>query len=119
MTAVRNQPTSPRTAVLVVIAAAIGGGGLILLQQAYREPLEAWLTSDPERTASRARMLIAIAGSLLVVPLLAFAGYMWRVAGTLEQPRARALKILAMLLVAGAVALAAVMWRLAVVLTPR
>jgi hypothetical protein len=112
-------PASQRSAVIVVLVAAIVGSGFILAQEAFREPLAAWLTADPDRMAPRARLLIAIAGSFLVVPLLAFAAYMWRLAGTLEQPRARGLKVLAMFLVAGAVALAGIMWRLAVVLTAR
>lgn len=110
-------PASRRAALVVVVMAGVAGAVLILTQQAFQEPLLEWVAGDPAHTASRARLLMAAVGSLLVVPLLALAAYAWRMAGALEAARARGLKTVAAILVVAAVMLAAILWRLSVVLT--
>lgn len=112
-----KESASRRAALVVVVVAGVAGAVLILAQQAFREPLMEWLAGDPAQTASRARLLMAAAGALLVAPLLAFAAYAWRMAGALEAARARGLKTVAAILVVAAVMLAAILWRLSVVLT--
>ena len=102
---------------MIVVAGAIAGAAMILALQAFREPLQEWLVENPAQTASRATLLIAIAGALLVVPLLAFAAYAFRMAAKLEAPRARGLRIAAAALAIGAVLLTLILWRLAIVLT--
>jgi hypothetical protein len=61
-------------------------------------------------------LLIAGAGALLVIPLMAFAGYAWRLAAK-DASRARGLKIISTLSAIFAILLAAILWRLSVVLT--
>ena len=106
-----------RSALLLLVVGALAGAAMIAAFQAYREPLQAWMLADPTQLHARARLLIAAAGSLLVVPLLAFAAYVWRMAGALDAPRGRGLKIMAAILVVCSVLLAASLWRLSVVLT--
>ena len=101
----------------MVIVAGAAGALMILALQAFREPLQAWLVENPAQTASRATLLIAAAGSLLVIPLLAFAAYAVRLAATMEAARARGLRILAAVLAVCAGVLALILWRLSVVLT--
>ena len=79
---------SRRPAVTVLVVGVVAGAAMILAMQAFREPLREWLVENPAQTASRATLLIAAAGSLLVVPLLAFAAYLVRMAAKMEAPRA-------------------------------
>jgi hypothetical protein len=106
-----------RSAVAIVAVVVVAGAALIAGMQAFRGPLVEWLVANPSQTAARVTMVIAATGALLVLPLLAFAAYAWRVAGTIEQARGRGLKTLAALLVGGAVLLAATLWRLNVLMT--
>jgi hypothetical protein len=108
---------SRRSALTMVIVGGVAGAAMILALQGFREPLRQWLVENPAQTASRATLLIAAAGSLLVVPLLAFAAYAFRMAAKMDAGRARGLRILAGLLAVGAVLLTLILWRLSVVLT--
>ena len=101
----------------MLIVAGVAGAAMILGLQALRGPLQEWLVENPAQTASRATLLIAAAGALLVVPLLAFAAYAFRIAARMEPPRARGLRMLAAILMIGAVLLVAILWRLTIVLT--
>ncbi len=105
-----------RSAVVVLVVGVAAGVAAILTLQAFREPLSDWLVENPSQTAARATLLIAAAGAMLVVPLLAFAAYAWRLAAR-DAARARGLKIVAALSVIFAILLAAILWRLSVVLT--
>jgi membrane-anchored protein YejM (alkaline phosphatase superfamily) len=67
--------------------------------------MEAWLLED----ADRPRIVIAVLGVLLVVPLLAFCTYLWRASVRLEQRRL--LRMLTAALFVGALGLAIVLWR--------
>jgi hypothetical protein len=107
---------SRRSAVVVVLVGAVAGAAAILTLQAFREPLQEWVVANPSQTAARATLLIAAAGAMLVIPLLAFAGYAWRLAAR-DAARARGLKIIASLSVVFAMLLIAILWRLSVVLT--
>ena len=110
-------PAPRSSAVKLVIIGGLAGALVILAAQAFREPLRDWLVENPSQTAARATVLIAAAGALLVIPLLAFAAYAFRTAAKMEAGRARGLRVIAALLVVGAVALAAILWRLTIVLT--
>ena len=105
-----------RSAVVVVVVGVIAGAAMILTMQAFREPLRDWLVENPSQTAARATLLIAAAGALLVIPLLAFAGYAWRLAAK-DASRASGLKIISSVSVTFAILLAAILWRLSIVLT--
>ncbi|HEX6163786.1 MAG TPA: hypothetical protein VFZ31_10490 [Vicinamibacterales bacterium] len=108
---------SRRPAVTILVIGGIAGAALILALQAFREPLREWLIENPAQTASRATLLIAAAGSLLVIPLLAFAAYAFRKAAQLEARQARGLRTLAAMLAIGALLLTGILWRLTIVLT--
>ena len=105
-----------RSAVVMVVVGLVAGAAAILAMQAFREPMRDWLVENPSQTAARATWLIAAAGAMLVIPLVAFAGYAWRLAAR-DASRARGLKIIAALSVTFALLLAAILWRLSVVLT--
>jgi hypothetical protein len=105
-----------RSAVALVVVGVVAGTAAILTMQAFREPLRDWLVENPSQTAARATLLIAAAGALLVIPLLAFAAYAWRLAAR-DAARARGLKIISSISVIFAILLAAILWRLSVVLT--
>ena len=105
-----------RSAVVLVVVGVVAGAAAILAMQAFREPLRDWLVENPSQTAARATWLIAAAGALLIIPLLAFAGYAWRLAAT-DASRARGLKIISALSMNCSVLLGAILWRLSVVLT--
>jgi hypothetical protein len=67
--------------------------------------METWLLEDP----ARARLVIAVLGVLLVVPLVAFSAYMWRASVRVPQPRL--LRMLTVALLIGAIGLVVVLWR--------
>lgn len=67
--------------------------------------METWLLEEP----ARARLVIAVLGVLLVVPLLAFCAYMWR--ASVRVPQRRLLRMLTVALLIGAIGLVVVLWR--------
>ena len=71
-------PAARRRALLLVAGTAALGAALIAGRSWYREPLAAWILSDPALTRARAGLVLVGAGSLLVLPLGAFAVYFWR-----------------------------------------
>ena len=102
---------------MLVVAAAVVGAALIIAMQAFREPLLEWLVANPSQTAARVTMVIAATGVLVVVPLLLFAAYAWRIAAKMDPARGRGLKLAAAVLVVGALLLAATLWRLNLLMT--
>jgi hypothetical protein len=108
---------SRRSALALVVVAAVGGAAMIVALQAFREPLLEWLVANPSQTAARVTMVIAATGALLVMPLLAFAAYAWKIAAKMDAARARGLKALAAILVVGAVLLAVILWRFSFLMT--
>ena len=58
---------------------------------------------------SDAPLVIVVLGALLVVPLMAVAGYLWRAAA--RTPNVRTIRLLSIGLAASAVGLAVVLWR--------
>lgn len=133
-------PAARRRALILVAAGAIAGGLLIAAQGWYRGPLRAWLLDDPAQTESRARWLLAAAGAMLVLPLVAFAAYAWRLGartiahrefpppghavisdtkiarGDAAISHGRGLKVVAMLLLLGAAIFVVLVWRLGALL---
>ena len=136
----RADPKARRHAVIIVAAATVIGLVLIAGPAWYREPLRAWLLDDPAVTASRARLLLAGAGALLVAPLIGFATYAWRlgsrvvaerefpprghavirdtniVSGDAAVAQGRGLRAIAIFLVVASIAITGVLWRVAALL---
>jgi heme/copper-type cytochrome/quinol oxidase subunit 2 len=106
-----------RAASIVLVAGTLSGALLITAFDAYREPLESWIVADPARAASRARLLLGITATLMILPLFAFAVYVRRLADRSDDARqARGLRAIAIfLLVAGAL-LIVMFWRFALLL---
>jgi hypothetical protein len=111
-------PASPRWAIIILSVGALAGAFLILAFENNQESLQAWLYSDLARMASRELLVLTIMGSLVVLPPLGFAIYLWKLARTMEGERARVAKMLAIGLVIGAAGLLIVLGRLAVALAP-
>ena len=133
-------PAARRRALIGLAAATVAGVILIAGQASYREPVRAWLLDDPAATATRARLLLAGAGALLVAPLLGLAVYTWRlgarvIAGREFPPRdhavirdtpivigdaavaqGRGLRAIAIFLTVAGIAITGVLWRLAALL---
>ena len=74
--------------------------------------MEAWLLEDP----TRARLIVAVLGVLLVLPLLAFCAYLWRASARL--PHRQILRALTVALLAAAIGLGIVLWRFMLLITP-
>jgi hypothetical protein len=115
-----------------VVGGTVLGGAAIALFVRDRAALLAWVAADPQ---PRARLLLGAVGVVAVVPLLAFAAYVWRIgartleAGQFPPPgvrvvrdtpivtgrpaimRGRLLRAFALAFAGGAVALALALWR--------
>ena len=136
----RADPKARRHAVIIVAVSTVIGVLLIAGPAWYREPLRGWLLDDPAVTASRARLLLAAAGTLLVAPLIGFAAYAWRlgsrvvaerefpprghavvrdtniISGDAAVAHGRGLRAIAMFLVVASIAITGVMCRLTALL---
>jgi hypothetical protein len=138
MTGVRRaDPDARRRAVLLVVAGATLGSILIVGFEHYRGPLRDWLVSEPRDLAHRLTLVFLLAAALVSAPLLAFAVYLWSLAGqvlaakTFPPPgfrvvrdtpvvegraavlRGRALRIVALGLSAASVLVCLLLWELA------
>ena len=135
MTQVRQADAAARRRALVLLGGGAVVGGLIIVAQSwFREPVRAWLLDDPAATVTRARLLLAGAGTLLVAPLIVFAVYAWRlgaqtiaarefpppgravirdtpvITGDAALAHARGLQALSVMLVVAAAAIGAMFW---------
>jgi hypothetical protein len=127
MTEIRKaDPVARRRALWQVVLGAAVGAALILGLERCRAPLRDWLLSEPAELPRRVRLVLFIAGSLVSVPLIALAMYLWAMGtrviragefpppgyavirdtpvlvGTAAVSRGRSLKALALSLAAGA-----------------
>lgn len=75
----KADPAARRQALLIVICAAAIGGLLISGFEQLREPFQEWLTSEPAKTASRAKLALFVAVLVLCAPLIALSVYLWLV----------------------------------------
>jgi hypothetical protein len=104
------------------------------------DPLTAWVLEDP---AARGPLALAVLGGLLVLPLIVFGVYLFRmgthamaarqfppagyrmlravesITGDAAVRQAKIARAMAMLLIAGAIAIAAFLWRFGVVISNR
>jgi hypothetical protein len=135
MAEVRHADAAARRRALVLLGGAAAAGGLIIAAQSWlREPVRAWLLDDPAATVTRARLILAGAGALLIAPLIVFAVYAWRlgaqtiatrefpppgravirdtavITGDAALAHGRGLQALSVLLVVAAAAIGAMFW---------
>jgi len=76
----RADPAAQRRELILVAAALTVGLGLLAALATARPTLERWLTEHAELLAARPG-LVAAAALVLVLPLCAFALYLWRLGG--------------------------------------
>lgn len=135
----RADSSAKRRAVLLVIVGSIVGGSATLAIASYRPSIERWLLSDPEELPQRLATLAGLVALVTVVPLFAFAVYLWArgtsvrryrrfplegerlvrdtlvIRGEAALLRGRVLQVLAIALAMLAVGLTVVLWRLTVI----
>lgn len=68
--------TRQRAIWIVVLGIAAGAVLLLWFEQAL-PALIAWATGNPDQGAARAKLLLALIGTVIVVPLAGFAAYLW------------------------------------------
>jgi hypothetical protein len=136
----KADPAARRKALLLWGAGTLVGALLIAAQGWYRGPLESWILADRGRAAGRAALLLGGAATLLIVPLVAFAVYVWRLGARViafrefpppGQPvirdtpilrgddahrHGRGLRAIAIVMLVAAAALIVMFWRFAVLL---
>ncbi len=129
----RADPVAQRHELVLVAAALAVGLGLLAVLATARPTLERWLTENAELLAARPG-LVAAAALVLVLPLCAFAVYLWRLgarvtatgrfpppdtwvlrdtrvlAGAPARRRGRIIQILATLLLGTSLAVPATVW---------
>lgn len=76
----RADPVAQRRELVLVAVALAAGLGLLATLATARPELERWLTANAELLAARPG-LVAAAALVLVLPLCAFALYLWRLGG--------------------------------------
>jgi hypothetical protein len=71
-------PGAIRRLLVHIVLVTIVGSAVIVLSQAYQPQVVEWAASDPSRVRGRAQLLIALLAAILLLPLLGFAWYVWR-----------------------------------------
>ncbi len=138
MTNVRKaDPAARRHAVLLLSVGTCVGALLIVGLERYQISLRDWILAEPEASAQRGKLVFLLLAALLLVPLLAFAAYVWSlgerallarefpppglrvirdtpvITGERAISRGRLLKVLALGCCIASVALGLLLWRLA------
>jgi len=72
----RADPAARRQAVLFVVVGTFVGALLIVAFERYRIPLRDWVVAEGA-SAQRVEVVFLLLAVLLLVPLLAFAAYLW------------------------------------------
>lgn len=72
----KADPATRRQAMLLVVVSTVVGALIIAVFEFYKAPLFEWFQSDPEQLRDRLALLLVLLGAFLV-PLLAFAAYLW------------------------------------------
>ena len=82
------------------------------------ERFRSWILEDP---LTRVPLTLTLLGVLLVLPLVAFGAYLWRMAARGDHPTlpARSVRGLALFFFVAAIALIVMLWRFGVLITPR
>jgi hypothetical protein len=83
----RADPIARRRAVRVIIVAAAVGILLIAAFERYRIPLREWIIGEPGEAAQRIQLMFLVLAALLLVPLLAFAAYLWSLGASVIRAR--------------------------------
>ena len=66
-----------RRAIWIVVLGIAAGAVLLLWFEQSLPALIAWATGNPNQGAARAKLLLALIGTVIVVPLAGFAAYLW------------------------------------------
>ena len=66
-----------RRAIWIVVLGIAAGAVLLLWFEQSLPALIAWTTGNPDQGAARAKLLLALIGTVIVVPLAGFAAYLW------------------------------------------
>ena len=66
-----------RRAIWIVVLGIAAGVVLLLWFEQSLPALIAWATENPDQGAARAKLLLALIGTVIVVPLAGFAAYLW------------------------------------------
>ena len=77
----KADPTARRQVALLLIVGTCIGALLIVAFERYRVPLSDWLLAAPGALAQRLKLVFLALGALVVLPLLAFAAYVWSLGG--------------------------------------
>jgi hypothetical protein len=136
----RADPAARSWAIAFVVFGAAAGAALITGAEAIRPDVEAWITEEPARVASRARLVIAGLALAFGAPTLPMTIYLWRLGtrittehrfppaglriirdtvvlhGSAARRRGRLLQVLAVVLVMAMLGVLATLWRLAALL---
>ena len=83
----RAHPAARRHGVLLLLVAALVGALLTVAYERYRIPLRDWILAAPRETAQRIQLIPLAVGALLLVPLLAFAAYLWSLSAKVLRAR--------------------------------
>ncbi len=83
----RTYPDARRHAVLLLSIAAVVGALLILAFERYRIPLRDWTLAEPRKSAQRVQFIFLLVATLLLVPLLTLAAYLWSLGATVLRAR--------------------------------
>ena len=102
-----QRETMVRWRKIAIVGGAVNGAVLLYVALRFRPEFATWLRQDP-----RGRIqIVVIVFIALALPVLVFAGYLWRLAG--RAPRARVLRALAVMLAPAGLLLIALFWRIA------
>ena len=66
-----------RRAIWIVILGIAAGAVMLRWFEQSLPALIAWATENPDQGAARARLLLALIGTVIVAPLAGFAAYLW------------------------------------------
>lgn len=73
----RAHPRARLIAISILVCGTVAGGVLILLAEAWAPEVRRWASEDPSLAPRRAGLILAFLGTAIVVPLVAFALYLW------------------------------------------
>jgi hypothetical protein len=83
----RADPHARRRALLIIAGGAIVGAGLIWAWDQFRPDLHAWLVAEPGARSRRLGVLLLAVAAVVVVPLVGFAVYLWRLGSRILRER--------------------------------
>jgi hypothetical protein len=73
----RGDPGARRRAIWIVVLGVTAGAVVLLWFEQSLPALIAWATENPDQGTARAKLLLALIGTVIVVPMAGFAAYLW------------------------------------------